>query len=36
MTILAIYAPAGAEDVLKTLPDFQEVGAGEAPPLSRG
>jgi oxalate decarboxylase/phosphoglucose isomerase-like protein (cupin superfamily) len=36
MVILAIYAPAGAEDVLKTLPDFQEVAGGEAPPLARG
>jgi len=36
MVILAIYAPAGAEDVLKTLPDFQEVAAGDAPALSRG
>jgi oxalate decarboxylase/phosphoglucose isomerase-like protein (cupin superfamily) len=36
MAILAIYAPAGAEEVLKTLPDYREVPAGEAPPLSRG
>jgi hypothetical protein len=36
MVILAIYAPAGAEEVLKTLPDYQEVAAGEAPALSRG
>ena len=36
MVILAIYAPAGAEEVLKTLPDYQEVPAGEAPALSRG
>jgi oxalate decarboxylase/phosphoglucose isomerase-like protein (cupin superfamily) len=36
MVILAIYAPAGAEDVLKTLPDFQEVAAGDAPALERG
>ncbi len=35
MVILAVYAPAGAEDVLKTLPDFQEVAAGDAPPLAR-
>ena len=35
MVILAIYAPAGAEQVLKTLPDYQEVPAGEAPALSR-
>jgi oxalate decarboxylase/phosphoglucose isomerase-like protein (cupin superfamily) len=36
MAILAIYAPAGAEEVLKTLPDYRELPAGEAPPLSRG
>ena len=36
MVILAIYAPAGAEDVLKTLPDFVEVPAGDAPALLRG
>jgi oxalate decarboxylase/phosphoglucose isomerase-like protein (cupin superfamily) len=36
MAILAIYAPAGAEQVLKTLPDYQEVAAGETPALTRG
>ena len=36
MVILAIYAPAGAEQVLKTLPDYQEVPPGSAPALSRG
>jgi oxalate decarboxylase/phosphoglucose isomerase-like protein (cupin superfamily) len=36
MVLLAIYAPAGAEQVLKTLPDYVEVGAGEAPPIVRG
>jgi oxalate decarboxylase/phosphoglucose isomerase-like protein (cupin superfamily) len=35
MAILAIYAPAGAEQVLKELPDYQEVPAGEAPALGR-
>jgi oxalate decarboxylase/phosphoglucose isomerase-like protein (cupin superfamily) len=35
MVILAVYAPAGAEDVLKTLPDYVEVPAGEAPALER-
>jgi oxalate decarboxylase/phosphoglucose isomerase-like protein (cupin superfamily) len=35
MAILAIYAPAGAEAVLKTLPDYQEVAPGQAPPLAR-
>jgi oxalate decarboxylase/phosphoglucose isomerase-like protein (cupin superfamily) len=36
MVIIAIYAPAGAEDVLKTLPDYVEVPAGDAPALLRG
>jgi len=36
MVILAIYAPAGAEQVLKTLPDYREVPAGAAPQLARG
>ena len=36
MSILAIYAPAGAEQVLKTLPDYREVAPGEAPSLARG
>jgi oxalate decarboxylase/phosphoglucose isomerase-like protein (cupin superfamily) len=35
MVILAVYAPAGAEDVLKTLPDYRELPAGEAPGLAR-
>jgi oxalate decarboxylase/phosphoglucose isomerase-like protein (cupin superfamily) len=35
LSLLAIYAPAGAEQVLKTLPDYREVAAGEAPPLRR-
>ena len=35
MVLLAVYAPAGAEQVLKTLPDFVEVPAGSAPPLVR-
>ena len=35
MVLLAIYAPAGAEQVLKTLPDYVEVPPGEAPPLVR-
>ncbi len=35
MVILAIYAPAGAEQALKTLPDYVEVPAGDAPPLVR-
>jgi hypothetical protein len=28
MAILAIYAPAGAEELLKTLPDYRERGHG--------
>jgi oxalate decarboxylase/phosphoglucose isomerase-like protein (cupin superfamily) len=35
MTILAIYAPAGAEQALKGLPDYRELAPGEAPPLAR-
>jgi oxalate decarboxylase/phosphoglucose isomerase-like protein (cupin superfamily) len=36
MAILAIYAPAGAEQALKGLPDYRELAPGEAPPLARG
>jgi oxalate decarboxylase/phosphoglucose isomerase-like protein (cupin superfamily) len=36
MTILAIYAPAGAEQALKGLPDYRETGPGEPPPIARG
>jgi oxalate decarboxylase/phosphoglucose isomerase-like protein (cupin superfamily) len=36
MVILAIYAPAGAEQVLKELPDYREVPPGEPPALTRG
>ncbi len=35
LSLLASYAPAGAEQVLKTLPDYRAVAAGEAPPLRR-
>jgi oxalate decarboxylase/phosphoglucose isomerase-like protein (cupin superfamily) len=35
MVILAIYAPAGAEEALKGLPDYRELAPGEAPPLAR-
>jgi quercetin dioxygenase-like cupin family protein len=35
MTILAIYAPAGAEEALKGLPDYRQVRPGEAPPIAR-
>jgi oxalate decarboxylase/phosphoglucose isomerase-like protein (cupin superfamily) len=36
LALLAIYAPAGAEQALKGLPDYREVPAGEAPPVVRG
>lgn len=36
LSLLAIYAPAGAEEALKGLPDFREVPAGQAPPIVRG
>jgi len=35
LVLLAVYAPAGAEQVLKTLPDYREVPPGEAPPVAR-
>jgi len=35
MAILAIYAPAGAEEALKGLPDHREVPAGSPPQLVR-
>jgi oxalate decarboxylase/phosphoglucose isomerase-like protein (cupin superfamily) len=35
MAILAIYAPAGAEEVLKTLPDYREIPSGQSPSLVR-
>jgi oxalate decarboxylase/phosphoglucose isomerase-like protein (cupin superfamily) len=34
LSLLAIYAPAGAEQALKGLPDYREIPAGEAPPLA--
>ncbi len=34
LTILAIYAPAGAEEALKGLPDYRRLAPGEAPPLA--
>jgi oxalate decarboxylase/phosphoglucose isomerase-like protein (cupin superfamily) len=36
LTLLAIYAPAGAEEALKGLPDYRELPAGEAERLARG
>jgi oxalate decarboxylase/phosphoglucose isomerase-like protein (cupin superfamily) len=35
LTLLAIYSPAGPEEVLRTLPDFREVPAGETARLGR-
>jgi oxalate decarboxylase/phosphoglucose isomerase-like protein (cupin superfamily) len=35
LSLLAIYAPAGAEQALKGLPDYREVPAGEAESLER-
>ena len=35
LALLAIYAPAGAEEALAELPDHRELGPGEAPRLAR-
>jgi oxalate decarboxylase/phosphoglucose isomerase-like protein (cupin superfamily) len=35
LVLLAVYAPGGAEDALKTLPDYRELAAGEPPALTR-
>jgi oxalate decarboxylase/phosphoglucose isomerase-like protein (cupin superfamily) len=35
LTLLAVYAPAGAEQALKGLPDYRELSPGEAPGLAR-
>jgi oxalate decarboxylase/phosphoglucose isomerase-like protein (cupin superfamily) len=35
LALLAIYAPAGAEEVLRDLPDHREVAPGDAPRLVR-
>ena len=35
LVLLAIYAPAGAEEALKGLPDHREIAPGEAPRLLR-
>jgi oxalate decarboxylase/phosphoglucose isomerase-like protein (cupin superfamily) len=35
LSLLAIYAPAGAEEALKGLPDYREIPAGQAPGLAR-
>jgi oxalate decarboxylase/phosphoglucose isomerase-like protein (cupin superfamily) len=34
LSLLAIYAPAGAEQALKGLPDYREIPAGDPPPLA--
>ena len=36
LTLLAIYAPAGAEEALRGLPDFKEVAPGHVAGLVRG
>jgi oxalate decarboxylase/phosphoglucose isomerase-like protein (cupin superfamily) len=36
LVLLALYAPAGAEQVLKQLPDHREHAPGEPPALLRG
>jgi oxalate decarboxylase/phosphoglucose isomerase-like protein (cupin superfamily) len=35
LVLLAVYAPAGAEEALKGLPDHRELAPGEAPRLTR-
>jgi oxalate decarboxylase/phosphoglucose isomerase-like protein (cupin superfamily) len=35
LTLLAIYAPAGAENALKGLPDYREIAAGSVEELRR-
>jgi oxalate decarboxylase/phosphoglucose isomerase-like protein (cupin superfamily) len=35
LVLLAIYAPAGAEEALKELPDHREIAPGEVPRLAR-
>jgi oxalate decarboxylase/phosphoglucose isomerase-like protein (cupin superfamily) len=35
LVLLAIYAPAGAEEALKGLPDHREIAPGEVPRLAR-
>ncbi len=35
LALLAIYAPSGAEEALRGLPDFREVPAGEVAHLAR-
>jgi oxalate decarboxylase/phosphoglucose isomerase-like protein (cupin superfamily) len=35
LVLLAVYAPGGAENALKGLPDYRELAPGETPTLSR-
>ena len=35
LVLLAVYAPGGAEEALKGLPDYRELAPGEAPRLTR-
>jgi oxalate decarboxylase/phosphoglucose isomerase-like protein (cupin superfamily) len=35
MRLLALYNPGGPEKVLETLPDFQEIPAGQLPSINR-
>jgi oxalate decarboxylase/phosphoglucose isomerase-like protein (cupin superfamily) len=35
LSLLAIYAPGGAENALKGLPDYRELAPGEPPTLTR-
>jgi oxalate decarboxylase/phosphoglucose isomerase-like protein (cupin superfamily) len=35
LVLLAVYAPGGAENALKGLPDYRELAPGEAPRLTR-
>jgi oxalate decarboxylase/phosphoglucose isomerase-like protein (cupin superfamily) len=35
LALLAVYAPAGAEEILATFPDHREVPPGEPPALVR-
>jgi oxalate decarboxylase/phosphoglucose isomerase-like protein (cupin superfamily) len=35
LTLLAVYAPAGAEQALKGLPDYRELSPGQAQGLTR-
>jgi oxalate decarboxylase/phosphoglucose isomerase-like protein (cupin superfamily) len=36
LRLLALYNPGGPDKDLESLPDFQEIPAGQAPPIVRG